>query len=48
MRIGFIGVGSIGRPMAGLIAKYGKIDAIVSDYGVTTLAAGSDSEARIK
>jgi len=27
------------KAVAGLIAKYGKIDAIVSDYGVTTLAA---------
>jgi ribose transport system substrate-binding protein len=27
------------KSVAGLIAKYGKIDAIVSDYGVTTLAA---------
>jgi len=27
------------KAVAGLIAKYGKIDVIVSDYGVTTLAA---------
>ncbi|VTU31179.1 D-xylose-binding periplasmic protein precursor [Variovorax sp. SRS16] len=27
------------KAVAGLIAKYGKIDAIASDYGVTTLAA---------